>query len=294
MKSRWGSSIVGVLIVASLARVIYADARDDLGRAKSDYDAVKSHYDNAKSKLESYLDESVKLRGMDKDQLNDLVTQICKLDVKRDDDDADRLAKDLRDKVIDRVKREYDRTVDDGAHVFDDFGRLESEAKATRERAKDLEGKDDVKSDAAQLRQDIEKTQEAISKLFERLNSDRNTLDRVKEGVMNGSNNPTIRARMDYGKQKHKDLQSSFSCDEKEITLSSGRPDCIKFDADNCRVIEFKPDTWSQSNARDQAVRYVGDVRERFKNDERAKRCKQTSDGPLFEAAGELYPACRL
>ena len=151
-----------------------------------------------------------------------------------------------------------------------------------------------MKSDAAQLRQDIEKTQEAISKLFERLNSDRNTLDRVKEGVMNGSNNPTIRARMDYGKQKHKDLQSSFSCDEKEITLSSGRPDCIKFDADNCRVIEFKPDTWSQSNARDQAVRYVGDVRERFKNDERAKRCKQTSDGPLFEAAGELYPACRL
>jgi hypothetical protein len=43
--------------------------------------------------LETYLDESVKLRAMDKDQLNDLITQICKLDVKRDDDDADRLAK---------------------------------------------------------------------------------------------------------------------------------------------------------------------------------------------------------
>ncbi|MEP6859963.1 MAG: hypothetical protein ABJE66_05045 [Deltaproteobacteria bacterium] len=43
----------------------------------------------------------------------------------------------------------------------------------------------------------------------------------------------------------------------------------------------------------DQAARYVSDVRDRFKNDDRAKRCKQTSDGPLFEAAGELYPACR-
>jgi hypothetical protein len=67
MKSRWGISVVGVLIVASLARVIYADARDDLGRAKSDYGAVKSHYDHAKSKLESYVDDSVKLRAMDKD-----------------------------------------------------------------------------------------------------------------------------------------------------------------------------------------------------------------------------------
>jgi len=239
------------------------------------------------------LDESVKLRAMDKDQLNDLVTQICKLDVKRDDDDADRLAKDLRDKVIDRVKREYDRTVDDGAHVFDDLGRLESEAKATRERAKDLEGKDDVKSDAAQLRQDIEKTQEAISKLFERLNSDRNTLDRVKEGVMNGSNNPTIRARMDYGKQKHKDLQASFTCDEKEINLSSGRPDCIKFDQGDCKVIEFKPDTYNDSDARSQAARYLNDVRDRFKDDERAKRCKQDG-GPVFRAVGELYSACRL
>jgi hypothetical protein len=292
MKRGWGLPIVGVLVIAAMTRVLYADARDDLSRAKSDYDAVNTHYDNAKSKLETYLDESVKLRAMDKDQLNDLITQICKLDVKRDDDDADRLAKDLRDKIIDRVKREYERTVDDGSKVFDDLGRLESEAKSARERAKNLEDKDDVKSDAAELRQNIEKTQEAITKLFERLSSDRNTLDRVKEGVMNGSNNPTIRARMDYGKQKHKDMQSSFSCDEKETVLSSGRPDCIKFDQDDCKVIEFKPDTYSESDARSQAARYLSDVRDRFKNDERAKRCKQ-DNGPVFRAVGELYSACR-
>lgn len=150
-----------------------------------------------------------------------------------------------------------------------------------------------MKSDAAQLRQDIEKTQEVISKLFERLTSDRNTLDRVKDGVMNGSNNPTIRARMDYGKQKHKDLQASFSCDEKEINLSSGRPDCIKFDQGDCKVIEFKPDTYNDSDARSQASRYLNDVRDRFKDDERAKRCKQDG-GPVFRAVGELYSACRL
>ena len=45
MKSRWGLPIVGVLVVAAMTRVLYADARDDLGRVKSDYDAVKTHYD---------------------------------------------------------------------------------------------------------------------------------------------------------------------------------------------------------------------------------------------------------
>ena len=203
------------------------------------------------------------------------------------------IAKDLRDKIVDRVKREYDRTVDDGSRVLDDLGHLESEAKSARERAKDLESNDETKSEASQLRQDIEKSQEAIAKLFERLNSDRNTLDRVKEGVMNGSNNPTIRARMDYGKQKHKDMQSSFSCDEKEIVVSSGRPDCIKFEQDNCKVIEFKPDTYSVGQAEAQARGYIEDVRNRFKDAERAKRCKQNADGPIFKEVGELYAACR-
>ena len=294
MKTRWGLMFASVLASVAFTFVPFAgaDARDDLSRVKSDYDSVRSHDDNAKSKLDSYLDESVKLRAMDKDQLNDLVTQICKLDIERDDDEAERLAKDLRDKVVERVKREYERTVDDGSHVLDDLGRLEGEAKSARERAKELEGKDETKAEAEQLRQEIEKTQAAIAKLFERLNSDRSTLDRVKEGVMNGSNNPTIRARMDYGKQKHKDMQSSFGCDEKESVLSSGRPDCIKFEQGDCKVIEFKPDTYSESDARAQAARYISDVRDRFKDDERAKRCKQ-ENGPVFRAAAELYSACK-
>jgi hypothetical protein len=37
----------------------------------------------------------------------------------------------------------------------------------------------------------------------------------------------------------------------------------------------------------------VRDVRDRFKNDDRAKQCKQESDGPVFNAVGETYTACR-
>lgn len=34
----------------------------------------------------------------------------------------------------------------------------------------------------------------------------------------------------------HKDLQSSYSCDEREVVLSAGLPDCIKFTQDDCQT----------------------------------------------------------
>jgi hypothetical protein len=212
-----------VLTLTGLARTARADVRDDLSRVTGDYEAVKSHYETAKSKLEHYLDGSVALRRVDNDELNTLITQICRLDVKRDDDEAARLAREIVIKVIKKVGDEYERTVEDASNVFDDLGQLESEAKSVRNSARDLESKDEVKSDAERLRQGIETTQESIGKLFDRINSDRATLDRVKSGTMNGANNPMIRARIEYGKEMHKKLQSDFNCDEKEIVLSSGR-----------------------------------------------------------------------
>jgi hypothetical protein len=146
------------------------------------------------------------------------------------------------------------------------------------------------------VRKEIETSQELIQKLFERINADLKSLTNVKEGAMNGANNPLIRARMDYGKEMHKNLQSSYSCDvgkDGEVTLSSGRPDCIKFDQDDCKVIEFKPDTYRESDARDQAEKYLNDVRAKYKSDDRAKKCTWNSDGPIFSPVGKLYTACR-
>jgi Mn-dependent DtxR family transcriptional regulator len=56
----------------------------------------------------------VKLRSFDKDQLAELVTQICRLDIEDDNDEAERIAKELRDRAIERVRREYESTVDPG------------------------------------------------------------------------------------------------------------------------------------------------------------------------------------
>ena len=280
-------------LVAISGAIIYADSRDDLGRAKSDFESLRSRHDTSKSRLDGYLEGSVKLRSFDRDQLAELVTQVCKLDIAQDNDESDRIAKDLRDRAIERVRREYESTVDAGSKVFDELGRVESEAKSLHSRTRDLEGKDEVKDDARRLREEVEKVIEANTRSFEKINSDRSTLDRVKEGVMNGANNPLIRARMEFGKEMHKKLQSDRGCHEKEVTLSSGRPDCIRFDPGDCKVIEFKPDTNSSGQAENQAARYLDDVRARFKDDDRAKHCKHDSNGPVFRAVGETYPACR-
>ena len=230
---------------------------------------------------------------MDKDQLNDLITQICGLDISHDGDQAEQTANDLRNKVIDQVRHSYDQTVSDGSRVFDDLGRLESDVKSLRDRVHNLEDKNEVKDEASHLREEIDKVSDAIHRMFDAINADKSTLDRVKDGTMAGSNNPTLRARMEYGKEMHRKLQNDRNCDEREVSLSSGRPDCIKFDQDDCVVIEFKPSTYTSSQAEQQAEGYIRDVRDRFKKDDRAKRCKQDADGPIFKAKAEFYTACR-
>jgi len=94
-------------------------------------------------------------------------------------------------------------------------------------------------------------------------------------------------------RNRAKDLQSSYSCDEREVVLSSGRPDCVKFAQDDCQILEFKPDTYSTSAAESQARTYLEDVRRKFKDDDRAKKCKQVDGYPFFRTIGVTYTACR-
>ena len=275
MQVRGAVKVVLALVV--LAGVIHADAKDDLNRARGDHDTLKSKIDDLKDKGERYLDGSRALRSMDKDTLDKRVEQLCRLDIEPNDEEVDRLARDLRDKAIEQVRYAYDKTIDAGGRVIELIERLMNDVKALRQRAKDLRSQDAVKDDAGRLADDADRLVEIVDRLMEKVQGDMRTLDNVKAGVMNGSNNPTIRSRMEYGKEKHKRLRSYRSCDERELVLSSGRPD-----------------TWSESGARDQASRYVDDVRRKFKDDDRAKKCKRDADGyPIFTPVGETYTACR-
>lgn len=283
-----------LVCIVGLVGVLYADAKDDLSRAKSDYDSLKYKTDDLKDRTEKYLETSRSLRSMDKEQLGTLVEKLCKLDIEPDDREVADIARDLTDRVIDNVRREYDRANDAAGRMVEQIERHMNDVKALRTRAKDLRSQDAVKDEASRLVDDVEKLVEVVDRLMEKVQTDWKTLDRVKEGVMAGANNPVIRAKMEYGKEKHRSLQSSRSCDEREVVLSSGRPDCVKFETDDCKVIEFKPDTLSTGQAEDQARRYIDDVRRKYKDDDRAKKCKRDSDGyPIFRPVGETYTACR-
>ena len=218
---------------------------------------------------------------------------LCKQDAEPNDRDVDDVVKNLVSTAVDNVKRNYDDTLRTAMDRVGGIERILDQAKAVRNRVKDLKSQDAVKDDASRLLDDAQRLVDDTDKLMEKVQSDLKSLENVKQGTMNGANNPTIRTKMEYGKEKHKDLQGSYSCDEREVVLSSGRPDCVKFTQDDCQIIEFKPDTYSTGQAESQARQYLDDVRRKFKDDDRAKKCKQVDGFPFFRTVGVTYPACR-
>lgn len=293
--SKW---LVSGLVVAALALgagIAAADPVDDLSNRKRDWDQIKGRLNETSRKVDSYLEKSAKLRAMDKSELDALITQICRLDIARDDDEADRLAKSIRDKVVDNVRREFENLDDEAEDLFgDDVEEVMNDAKSLRENTKGLTSYAEVKDETEELLDEMgEAIDDFTDRVYEKFTADYRTLSNLKEGVINGSNNPKIRAAMEYGKEKH--IYNQRICEEKELSLSSGRPDCVSFQKDSCVVWEFKPDTYSESDAESQAKRYISDVQEKFKDDSRAlQNCKKDSDGkPIFEAKGVTYPACR-
>lgn len=266
---------------------------DDMSRNWSDYNSLKRDYEDLSSKVDRYIERSRKLKAMDKEELDKLITQICRLDIEKRDDDADRLAKGLVDKVQDNVKREYASVESEASELATKVMQLGSKLKSVRSNTEPYSRIDEVKSDAGKLISELEGMMQNSGRLFDKVDADMKSLYNIKEGVINGTNNPKIRAAIEYGKEKHEYNQRI--CAEKEVTLSSGRPDCISFNKDQCTVWEFKPDSIGESAAKAQAEGYLADVQRYFKDDPRAKEnCKKDASGlPIFEAKGVTYPACR-
>jgi hypothetical protein len=284
--------LVLLLLGAGMAR---ADSKDDLANRKRDWDSMKGRVDDVSSRTDVFLEDSRKLREMDATDLKELITEMCKLDIGGDDDRAEELAQKIRDDMMKKVGQEYDKTYAEGSDVTDKVKRVLDDMASLRDKTKDLTSSDDVKDEASRLASEIQDRIERLrDRVLAKLDADYRSLTNVKEGTMNGSNNPKIRAAMEYGKEKHKYNQQM--CEVKEVKLDSGHPDCVSFQKDACAVWEFKPDsTFSDSSAADWAKKYVADVQKMFKDDQRAiENCKKDSDGlPIFEAKGAVYPACR-
>ncbi len=267
--------------------------QSDLDYYKRQFEDLKRQYDDRKSDGDKYLEHSKGLRAFDKEELDKLIKAMCGQDVERDDDAADRINKDLKDKTVDNVNRKWNEIEDEWEALTDKTEALLIAFEDVRKAVKYIPDDESIKAARAELLEQIEKYVDASGKLHGNLNDDFKSLSNVKEGTMNGANNPRIRAALDHGKKKHIEMQSYYSCHEKEVVLSSGRPDCILFNQDDCKVIEFKPDTYSTGQAEDEAELYISDVVQKFKDDSRASVCKKNSDNlPIFTAQGQLYPAC--
>jgi hypothetical protein len=105
-------------------------------------------------------------------------------------------------------------------------------------------------------------------------------LEKLKNYELAGSNNPAIRAKMEWGKKRHLELQSSCTYAELEVSSadcrnevrpgSGCRLDCVKTSS-TCLVIEFKPDN---PPAKDEGTKqlnaYIGGLAEWYKRDKSA------------------------
>lgn len=63
-------------------------------------------------------------------------------------------------------------------------------------------------------------------------------IDRMSRSLR-GSNHPVVAFMLDQGQRVHKDRQQE--CHASEVTLPSGRADCLMATGETCIVIELKP-----------------------------------------------------
>ena len=96
------------------------------------------------------------------------------------------------------------------------------------------------------------------------------SLENLKNYEMRGSANPKIRARIEWGKKRHADLQNGCAitemvierCDNAIRPGSGCRADCLKISSGTCKLVEIKPDSdGGKSEGRPQLDAYVKGLR---------------------------------
>ncbi len=124
------------------------------------------------------------------------------------------------------------------------------------------------------------KTKEAVDRMLE-------SIAKVKDHHLLGSNNPMLKAQADYGVTMHKELQRD--CQASEITISGSyctnpnenRTDCRIDCVIDCRIIEIKP-SGAAALGRRQAEAYANGLRAMF----------QSKGKSMFEGAFARFEKC--
>ena len=195
--------------------------------AAGDWSAARSKADEFKSRQQD-------LRKLDPEETRRVVTAICEADEEaRKDagrDASERVAREVNDKMSDleRVRNDANKLLDDV--IGDDSLK-------------------DNRDDAKRLKEDVSVRWDSIERMSRSLR---------------GANHPVVAYMLAQGSQAHADRQRD--CDASEVTLDSGRADCVMATGETCTVIEFKPqNSRAVSNGVDQYRRYVRDLNEQLK-----------------------------
>jgi hypothetical protein len=295
----WKKAVTAFVLVLAAGSTAAREAGNDIANVIRDLSNLEGSLQNLAARHEAHIRESRDLRGFDEEQLRILIEKLCGLDRLREGDEAYGIAKRLEEDAKSRVQPRYRNLSGAAEQLLRDADYLYDQFEAVADKVDDLDDSPDsgVKAKAIALIPRVQKGLDLTKKMMAEVTADMNSLANVNTGTRLGMNDATVRAKVEYGKAMHIQLQQRWQCRERdhgEMTLSSGRPDCVLFIEDACQVVEFKPDTYSISDAASQAARYIPDVQNKFKGTPEAAKCSKDSSGmPVFRAVGNLYSACR-
>lgn len=144
-----------------------------------------------------------------------------------------------RDSAFAKASESKDRQVQKIEALLEQYGKLKSRAESLKQ--------DKTRDKAEQILGDMRREVVWIEKLKDK-------------GAWRGRSHPFIQYAIDYGKDRHRSLESSssFGClvKDKPFPGADGRPDCVN--ASNCTVYEFKPrNDRAERMGRAQLDRYV-------------------------------------
>lgn len=283
---------IAILGVTGFTGALWADDASDLDSYERE---LSSWEEKLKKSIERSreLNDSVKeMLKHNQEALEDLIDEMCALDVEQRGDDAYDKAEDMVEEVQRRAEGRYREIVDDAEDLKEDVDYIVDQLDDLVDDIDDLTDSEQVGDDAEKLIGRANQAWDLSKKTFSELDKREDQITRAATGVLRGANDPLIAARMKHGIEMHKEMQSDFDCDEKEYSAGGGYADCISFE--KCTVWEFKPSGYSDSSARSQLERYLPDIRDDFKDHSEVKEnCEFDSNGlPKFKALMATYPRC--
>jgi|GEM_PF-2636298 len=112
---------------------------------------------------------------------------------------------------------------------------------------------EDLKAELNKLEdsEDTKRDRDRIASIIKKYGAQIQRISNAEDGgAIKGAAHPISQFATHFGKEQHKRLEGTYGCDVADVKFpnASGRPDCIVFKKNSCKVYEFKPDNATQKS----------------------------------------------